>query len=367
MEGGEPAPTRRSPTALDRLEEQAGKKLGDPEDPLLVSVRSGARESMPGMLDTVLNLGLNDESVEGLGGDRFAWDSYRRFVQMFGNVCRGIKGERFEDLIKERKGEAGVKEDVELDVDDLKALTDELQARLPGGDRRGLPAGPARAAAPGDPRRVRLVDGRARRPVPAHQPDPGRVGHGGERAADGVRQPRRAARAAAWRSRATRSPARPSPRATSCRTPRARTWCRACARRATSHEMKDVDARGLRRADGDPAHARAALPGHAGHRVHRRGGHASTCSRRATPSGRRRRRCASRWTRWRRGCSTRPRRSCTIDAGEARRAAPPRLRARTPTSRSLAEGVAGSPGRGAGARSCSPRTTRSRPPRTAAT
>jgi pyruvate,orthophosphate dikinase len=109
--------------ALGRLEDQAGRRLGDAEDPLLVSVRSGARESMPGMLDTVLNLGLNDESVEGLGGDRFAWDSYRRFVQMFGNVCRGIKGERFEDLISERKGEAGVKEDVDLGVGDLKALT----------------------------------------------------------------------------------------------------------------------------------------------------------------------------------------------------------------------------------------------------
>src|SRR3954462_7480084 len=76
--------------ALGPLEEQAGKRLGDDEDPLLVSVRSGARESMPGMLDTVLNLGLNDRSVEGLArkteNERFAWDSYRRFVQMFGNV-----------------------------------------------------------------------------------------------------------------------------------------------------------------------------------------------------------------------------------------------------------------------------------------
>jgi pyruvate,orthophosphate dikinase len=109
--------------ALDRLEEQAGKSLGDSDDPLLVSVRSGARESMPGMMDTVLNLGLNDESVVGLGGDRFAWDSYRRFVQMFGNVCRGIAGERYEELIKQAKSEAGVKQDVELDVDALKALT----------------------------------------------------------------------------------------------------------------------------------------------------------------------------------------------------------------------------------------------------
>ena len=82
--------------ALADLEERAGKSLGDAEDPLLVSVRSGARESMPGMMDTVLNLGLNDQSVEGLArktdNPRFAWDAYRRFVQMFANVCRGIPG-----------------------------------------------------------------------------------------------------------------------------------------------------------------------------------------------------------------------------------------------------------------------------------
>src|SRR5205085_423949 len=90
--------------ALARLEERAGKRLGDPDDPLLVSVRSGGRESMPGMLDTVLNLGLNDRSVEGLarvtGNDRFAWDSYRRFVQMFGNKgedsCSGVAFSRDE-------------------------------------------------------------------------------------------------------------------------------------------------------------------------------------------------------------------------------------------------------------------------------
>jgi pyruvate,orthophosphate dikinase len=113
--------------ALGRLQERAGKTLGDDEDPLLVSVRSGARESMPGMLDTVLNLGLNDTSVEGLArateNERFAWDSYRRFVQMFGNVCRGIPGERFEDAIKEVKEDRGVKDDVELDVGALQELT----------------------------------------------------------------------------------------------------------------------------------------------------------------------------------------------------------------------------------------------------
>src|SRR5262245_20885302 len=118
--------------ALERLQEQAGKRLGDDEDPLLVSVRSGARESMPGMLDTVLNLGLNDTSVQGLaratGNERFAWDSYRRFVQMFGNVSRGIPGEAFEDAIKKAKSERGVKEDTELDVDALKQLTDRFKA-----------------------------------------------------------------------------------------------------------------------------------------------------------------------------------------------------------------------------------------------
>jgi len=114
--------------ALSRLEEQSGKRLGDHEDPLLVSVRSGARESMPGMLDTVLNLGLNDESVLGVArateNDRFAWDSYRRFVQMFGNVSRGIAGERFEEAIKAAKAQRGVTQDTELDVDALRELTE---------------------------------------------------------------------------------------------------------------------------------------------------------------------------------------------------------------------------------------------------
>src|SRR2546421_2713898 len=131
---------RREPEGLDeqvdealaRLEERGGRRLGAPGDPLLVSVRSGARESMPGMLDTVLNLGLNDRSVEGLarmtGNDRFAWDSYRRFVQMFGNVSRGVPGERIEEAIKQRKVAAGVTEDTALSADDLRALTEDFEA-----------------------------------------------------------------------------------------------------------------------------------------------------------------------------------------------------------------------------------------------
>jgi pyruvate,orthophosphate dikinase len=113
--------------ALERLEGQAGRRLGDAADPLLVSVRSGARESMPGMLDTVLNLGLNDESVQGLarttGNDRFAWDCYRRFVQMYGNVVEGVPGETFENEMEKVKRQCGVSRDAELDVDALRELT----------------------------------------------------------------------------------------------------------------------------------------------------------------------------------------------------------------------------------------------------
>jgi pyruvate,orthophosphate dikinase len=113
--------------ALSELERQAGKRLGDSEDPLLVSVRSGARVSMPGMLDTVLNLGLNDQSTAGLaartGDQRFAWDCYRRLVQMFGNVVRQVPGERFEEEIARIKERHGVRLDVELDAAALEELT----------------------------------------------------------------------------------------------------------------------------------------------------------------------------------------------------------------------------------------------------
>ena len=113
--------------ARENLEERMGKKLGDPKDPLLVSVRSGAPFSMPGMMDTVLNLGLNDVSVNGLieqtGNERFAWDSYRRFVQMFSNVVMGVDGDLFEDAINDKKTEKGVKLDTELTAEDLKDLT----------------------------------------------------------------------------------------------------------------------------------------------------------------------------------------------------------------------------------------------------
>jgi pyruvate,orthophosphate dikinase len=117
--------------AMKQLEKTAGKRFGDDEDPLLVSVRSGARESMPGMLDTILNVGLNDAAVQGLatatGNERFAWDSYRRLVQMFGNVASGVAGEKFEDAIAEAKRNEGVQTDNELAVDALKALVEKFK------------------------------------------------------------------------------------------------------------------------------------------------------------------------------------------------------------------------------------------------
>jgi len=125
---------------LKKLEKVMGKKFGDSEDPLLVSVRSGARVSMPGMMDTVLNLGLNDKTVKGLAektkNERFAWDCYRRFIQMYGDVVLSMKPatkeehDPFEVLIEKKKKERGVKLDTELDADALKELVKEFKQEI---------------------------------------------------------------------------------------------------------------------------------------------------------------------------------------------------------------------------------------------
>src|SRR3989440_483612 len=116
--------------ALKVLERKAGKKLGDPKDPLLVSVRSGAKFSMPGMMDTVLNLGLNEETTKGLAAltkdERFALDARRRFIQMFGKTVKGIDGEKFEHALQEAKKKAGVKTDPELKPQQVRALVAEF-------------------------------------------------------------------------------------------------------------------------------------------------------------------------------------------------------------------------------------------------
>ncbi|MBC9176378.1 pyruvate, phosphate dikinase [Pseudoroseomonas ludipueritiae] len=120
--------------ALARIEEAVGLKFGDEAKPLLVSVRSGARVSMPGMMDTVLNLGLNDRTVEGLaaasGDPRFAWDSYRRFIQMYGSVVLGVDHHRFEEIIEEAKLAKGVSEDTELVAEDWKRVAEEYKAMV---------------------------------------------------------------------------------------------------------------------------------------------------------------------------------------------------------------------------------------------
>ena len=115
-----------------KLEKSAGKKFGDAKNPLLVSVRSGARASMPGMMDTILNLGLNETVVEALAAEtknpRWAWDCYRRFIQMFSDVVMEVGKKYFEKLIDEMKEKKGVKLDVELTADDLKELATQFMA-----------------------------------------------------------------------------------------------------------------------------------------------------------------------------------------------------------------------------------------------
>ena len=131
---------------LADLEELVGKKFGDVNNPLLVSVRSGARASMPGMMDTILNLGLNDQSVEGLAkltnNPRFAYDSYRRFVQMFSDVVMELPKSEFEKIIDEMKEAKGVTQDIDLDADDMKALVEKFKSLYKAHQGKEFPQDP---------------------------------------------------------------------------------------------------------------------------------------------------------------------------------------------------------------------------------
>ena len=131
---------------LAELEQTMGKGLGQADDPLLVSVRSGAKFSMPGMMDTVLNIGLNDESVHGLAAqsqdERFAWDSYRRLLAMFGKTVLGIDGDLFEDLLEERKKARGSTSDLDLDAEDFRALVGAYQELVREQTGRDFPQDP---------------------------------------------------------------------------------------------------------------------------------------------------------------------------------------------------------------------------------
>nr|WP_237518024.1 pyruvate, phosphate dikinase [Streptomyces sp. SID4982] len=145
--GEEPAALRDEVSAhLDALEQRMGKKLGQADDPLLVSVRSGAKFSMPGMMDTVLNIGLSDKSVKGLakqaGDERFAWDSYRRLIQMFGKTVLGVDGELFEEALEKAKEAKGVQVDTELDAADLKKLVAAFKKTVKAEAGRDFPQEP---------------------------------------------------------------------------------------------------------------------------------------------------------------------------------------------------------------------------------
>jgi len=133
-------------THLEELEEKMGRRLGDPADPLLVSVRSGAKFSMPGMMETVLNIGLSDASVHGLakqaGNERFAWDSYRRLIQMFGKTVLGIEGEAFEHAIETAKKAKGTTSDLDLDASDLRGLVESFKGIVHAHAGRDFPQDP---------------------------------------------------------------------------------------------------------------------------------------------------------------------------------------------------------------------------------
>ncbi len=132
--------------AVKQVEASTGKGFGDPANPLLVSVRSGAKFSMPGMMDTVLNLGLNEETLHGLikltGNERFGWDAYRRFIQMFGRIVMEVSGERFDHALDEAKAEHGAKQDTDLDASALQALVTEFKATVKADTGRDFPDDP---------------------------------------------------------------------------------------------------------------------------------------------------------------------------------------------------------------------------------
>jgi pyruvate, orthophosphate dikinase len=131
---------------LKKMEEKMSMGFGDKDNPLLVSVRSGAAISMPGMMDTVLNLGLNDKTIKGLikktGNERFCWDSYRRFIQMFGDVVMGVEHDKFEEALQARKDKKGVKFDTELDAEDLKGLVEDYKKIIKKARGKSFPQDP---------------------------------------------------------------------------------------------------------------------------------------------------------------------------------------------------------------------------------
>ncbi len=305
--------------SLAAIETTLGRKLGDPKNPLTVSVRSGARASMPGMMDTILNLGLNDRTVEGLaqvsGSPRFAWDCYRRFVAMYGDVVLNLKPldkrerDPFEVILEKKKIAYNVKLDTELSVSALQELVRDFKAEIRYRTGTDVSRRPDRAALGRHRRRVRLVDERARDRLPPAQRDSRELGHGRQRPVDGLRQPRRGLRhGRRVHARPVHGRERLLRRVPHQRAGRGRRRRREDA--AEDRDARDEDAEGLRGAPRHPQEARGPLRRHAGHRVHGREAASSGCCRPARASAPASPRCASP-SRWSRRSGSRPsRRSC---------------------------------------------------------
>lgn len=236
--GDEPAALRDEVSAhLAALEEAMGKKLGQADNPLLVSVRSGAKFSMPGMMDTVLNIGLSDKSVQGLakqaGDERFAWDSYRRLIQMFGKTVLGVEGELFEDALDAAKTAKKVTVDTELEAADLKKLVTKFKRIVKTEAGRDFPQ---------DPREQ--MDLAIHAVFDSWNTDRAKLYRRQERIPHDLGTAVNVCsmvfgnlgptRARASRSPATRPPATRACTATTYRTRRARTWSRASATRSRS-------------------------------------------------------------------------------------------------------------------------------------
>ena len=198
------------------LEQRTGKRFGGSDDPLLVSVRSGSAMSMPGMMDTILNLGLNETTLAALirrtGNERFGYDAWRRFVQLFGKVALGVPDAAFDEQFEAVKTRVGVKQDVDARPGRTARHRRAVPARRAAAHRPAIPGRSVRAARDRDQGRLQFVDGQARDRLPARVQD--HAGHGerhrGQRRDDGVRQHGQRQRDGRRASRATRRPARTS-------------------------------------------------------------------------------------------------------------------------------------------------------------
>ncbi len=342
--------------AMKNIEKLTGMKFGDKEMPLLVSVRSGARASMPGMMDTILNLGMNDQAVEAVakrtGNPRFAWDSYRRFVQMYGDVVLGMKPvskedhDPFEVIIEEQKAKKGVKNDTDLTTDDLKELVKNFKAAVKKQTGEDFPTCPwdqlwgAICAVFGSWMNERAILYRKLNNIPAEWGTAVSVqamvfGNMGENSATGVAFSRDAATGENLFNGEYLINAQGEDVVAGIRTPQqitiegSKRW--AVAQKVSEEERRRSslarrgDARGLQGAGRNPAPPGAILQGHAGHRIHDSGRQtldAPVPQRQAHGRGD----GQDRHGHAARGSDRREDRRTALRACEARRTAPPRLR-----------------------------------------